>query len=447
MSGRRSFVIVGGGASGVLLAAQLLKSDDPALRVTVVERSDGFGHGLAYSSTLDEHLLNVGARGMSAFPDEPDHFWRWLRKHGLADDSETPFFAPRRLYGDYLRKIIVGMAEREPVRLRLLHGLATSLSPTASGVEVQLANGTSLIAHAAILAAGHDTEPASEFSFAVKPGSNADAPLPPDAPVLILGTGLSMVDAWLALRHRGHRGPVIALSRRGLLPAPHRAGKPLRLDSADVPLGTDLSYFVDWFRDLVRAHQKAGGDWRDVVDGIRPFNQRIWQSWPAGARRRFLEHTKAWWDIHRHRMAPQIHSRLSAALESGELKLLAGRLHEARQTPDGFVAQVQLRHQPTIERITVARIYDCTGIVKDVASGSIAIVRSLTERGLARVDPLRIGLDVTVNCAVVDAAGAASDKIYAIGPLTRGTFFEIDAVPDIRVQAAHLAARLTGTAT
>jgi uncharacterized NAD(P)/FAD-binding protein YdhS len=447
MTGRKAFVIIGGGASGVMLAAQLLKGDDPALRVTVVEKADSFGRGLAYSTGLDDHLLNVGARAMSAFPDDPDHFWQWLRERGLAGDPDTPFFAPRRLYGDYLGEIIAGLAEREPVRLRLLHGLATSLSPTASGVEIQLANGTSLIAHAAILAAGHDTEPASELAFAVKPGSQADTPLPADAPVLILGTGLSMVDAWLALRHRGHRGPVTALSRRGLLPAPHRPGKPLRLDSADVPLGTDLSYFVDWFRDLVRAHQKAGGNWRDVVDGVRPFNQRIWQSWPAGARRRFLEHTKAWWDIHRHRMAPQIHARLSEALESGELKLLAGRLHDAKPVADGFVAQVQLRHQPTVERIAVARIYDCTGIVKDVASGSIAIVRSLTDRGLARVDPLRIGLDVTTNCAVIDAAGAASDKIYAVGPLTRGTFFEIDAVPDIRVQAAQLAARLTGAAT
>ncbi len=444
MSARTSFVIIGGGASGVLLAAQLLKAPDPALRVTLVERSGAFGRGLAYSTALDDHLLNVGARGMSAFPDDPDHFWRWLQAGGLAPEGDAVFFAPRRLYGDYLAGIVAELAAREPVRLRLLHEAAVSLSPTPSGVEVQLANGTSLIAHAAVLAAGHDIEPASELGFAVKPGSEADTPLPPDAPVLILGTGLSMVDAWLALRHRGHRGPVVALSRRGLLPAPHRQGKPLRLDSADVPLGTDLSYFVDWFRDLVRAHEKAGGNWRDVVDGIRPFNQRIWQSWPPKARKRFLAHTKAWWDIHRHRMAPQIHERLSRAIEEGELKLVAGRLHDARPAPEGYVAHVQLRHQPAVERFFVARIYDCTGIVKDVASGSIAIVRSLTDRGLARVDPLRIGLDVTADCSVIDAAGTVSEKIYAVGPLTRGTFFEIDAIPDIRVQAARLAARLTG---
>ena len=124
-----------------------------------------------------------------------------------------------------------------------------------------------------------------------------------------------MVDAWLTLQHRGHTGEVVAVSRRGLLPSPHRKGNPLRLDRADIPLGTDLHYFVGWFRDLVRATERAGGNWRDVVDGVRPYNQLIWQSWPVSARRRFLEHTRAWWDIHRHRMAPEIHARVTRAVE------------------------------------------------------------------------------------------------------------------------------------
>jgi uncharacterized NAD(P)/FAD-binding protein YdhS len=38
----------------------------------------------------------------------------------------------------------------------------------------------------------------------------------------------------------------------------------------------------------------------------------------------------------------------------------------------------------------------------------------------------------------------AGDKLFALGPLTRGTFFEIDAVPEIREQAARLAERLAG---
>lgn len=444
MGALKSFIVVGGGASGVMLAAQLLKSDDPALRITLVEKSGSFGRGLAYGTDLDDHLLNVSAKGMSAFPDDPDHFRRWLAGRYPVHDEDAPVFAPRRLYGEYLGDIVGQLAAREPARLRLVRGLAVTLAANASGVEVKLANGTSLVAHAAVLAAGHDPEPAGALAFAVRPGGEADTPLPRDAGVLILGTGLSMVDAWLTLKAGGHAGPVTALSRRGLLPAPHRTGRPLRLDSADVPLGTDLSYFVDWFRDLVREHERAGGNWRDVVDGIRPFNQRIWQSWPIYARRRFLEHTKAWWDIHRHRMAPSIHARLVAAIEERDLQLVAGRLLDVEPSSDGYIVRIQLRHQSAMQQIEVARIYDCTGIVKDVASGSITVVRSLTDRGLARNDPLRVGLDVTTDCAVIDAGGKASDRIFAIGPLTRGTFFEIDAVPEIRVQASRLAARLTG---
>ena len=160
----------------------------------------------------------------------------------------------------------------------------------------------------------------------------------PTARVLVLGTGLSMVDAFLSLEQRGHRGEIVAVSRRGLLPSPHRKGKPIKLDVADIPLGTQLSYFVGWFRDLIRENQKAGIDWRDVVDGLRPFNQKIWQNWPASAKRRFVEHTKAWWDIHRHRMAPEVYARVTEAVQSGRIRLVAGRVVDIARGDDFTVA-------------------------------------------------------------------------------------------------------------
>jgi uncharacterized NAD(P)/FAD-binding protein YdhS len=253
-----------------------------------------------------------------------------------------------------------------------------------------------------------------------------------------------MIDAWLTLEHRGHRGEIVAVSRRGLLPSTHRKGKPIRLDIADVPLGTELSYFVGWLRDLIRQTQASGGDWRDVLDGLRPFNQRIWQSWPASAKRRFVEHTKAWWDIHRHRMAPPIHERLTEAVEAGHIRLVAARVEAMTGQRDGIAVRLLHRHSKTPETLVVDRVYDCTGITKDLSAGSIAVVRDLIERGLARPDPLRLGLDVTENCAVIDENNAASAKLFAVGPLTRGTFFEIEAIPDIRAQCARLAKVLAG---
>ena len=441
--GRNSIVIVGGGASGVILAAHLLQSTKPGLRVTLIERRPALGQGLAYSTTQPDHLLNVSAMGMSALAYDPEHFLRWLRQKGLALDESRPFYAPRSLYASYLGDLVAELAAGEPARLRLVHEECVSISPTPAGVEVRLANGTSMVAHVAVLAVGHDEEPAPEQAFAVRIGSAADTMIDREASVLILGTGLSMVDAWLTLQHRGHTGEVVAVSRRGLLPSPHRKGNPLRLDRADIPLGTGLHYFVGWFRDLVLATERAGGNWRDVVDGVRPYNQLIWQSWQVSARRRFLEHTRAWWDIHRHRMAPEIHARVTRAVEEGRLKLVAGRVQDAQPADGGLSVTLVARQskEPTSRRF--ARVYDCTGIVKDVSTGSIAPVRSLTDRGLARNDPLRLGLDVTPDCAILDPNGKPSATLYAIGPLTRGTFFEIDGIPDIRVQCSRLAGRLT----
>ena len=437
-----TIVLVGGGASGVLLAARLLRAPDPALRVVVVEKTGSFGRGLAYATPLEVHLLNVGAHGMSAFADQPDHFRDWLAARGVALARDALWFAPRRLYGDYLGDIAATLAGREPERLRLVHGEVVSVSPHRGGATLGLDGGTTLEADIVVLAAGHDPQPAGPVAAAIRPGAAQDTPLDPLAAVLILGTGLSMVDAWQALKAAGHRGAVVAVSRRGLAPRPHLPELPAPLALDDVPLGASPARLMQWLRRRVRDAQAAGGRWQNVVDGLRPFNQRIWQAWSVDDRRRFLRHAKAWWDVHRHRAAPQVHAELAQAIAAGQLKILAGRVEGVVREQQGFAVAVRPRGNAEPETLAATRIYDCTGVVRDVAAGSLAAVRSLTDRGLARPDPLGLGLDVSGECAVIDAAGAASARIFAIGPLTRGALFEIEAVPDIRVQAERLASHL-----
>ncbi|RWD51760.1 MAG: FAD-dependent oxidoreductase [Mesorhizobium sp.] len=444
MVGRgNSIIIVGGGASGVVLAAHLLKSPNPDLRVTLIEKRPHFGQGMAYSTLLSAHVLNVNASGMSAHADDPGDFARWVLERGFAKPDQGPFYAPRSLYARYLKELLDDLEEREREtgRLRLIREESLSISPTPSGVEVALANGTSVVGHLAVLATGHDEQPGAFQGRAIRMGSEADTALDPEATVLVLGTGLSMVDAFLSLEQRGHRGEIVAVSRRGLLPSPHRKGNPIKLDVADIPLGTELSYFFGWFRNLIRENQKVGGDWRDVVDGLRPFNQKIWQNWPSSAKRRFVEHTKAWWDIHRHRMAPEVYERVTEAVGSGRIRLVAGRVVDIEP---GFTVTIQQRATQALETLEVARIYDCMGIARDISRTSNGVVRSLVERALARPDPLRLGLDVTAGCELIAADGTVSSKLLAVGPLTRGTFFEIDAIPDIRVQCAKLSKLLLG---
>ncbi|MGN6303619.1 MAG: FAD/NAD(P)-binding protein [Mesorhizobium sp.] len=444
---RKSIVIVGGGATGVILAAHLMKIVGDGFRVALIEKREEVGRGLAYSTALPDHRLNVTVERMSAYADDPLHFLQWFRAEHPDIPSNSQFFAERSEYGRYLSQLFAGLlaAEAGTGRLRRIRGECLHIQPAGSGLDVQLSDGTSLAAHVVILATGHAPDGLSELPMAIRLGSSEDTPVDPQSRVVILGSGLSMIDAWLSLRHRGHVGEVLAISRRGLLPLPHAAKRnPIRLDVADIPLGTELSYFVRWFAELIEETERVGGDWRDVIDGIRPFNRQIWRDWPATAKRRFLEHTKAWWDIHRHRIPTDIHTKAGKAIESGALKLLAAKVVEARKLDDGST-ELSLRRRGTtaVEIIDCSRVYDCSGFAKDISRTSTEPLRSLFQQGLVRTDPLQISLDVTTDCAVIDAAGRPSTKLFAAGPLTRGTFFEIDAVPDIRLQAARLAEIVT----
>ena len=311
-------------------------------------------------------------------------------------------------------------------------------------MAILLADGGRIESEYAVLAVGHETQPARGRGIAVRVGSAEDTPLDPDASVIILGSGLSMVDAWLSLAKTEHRGPIIVVSRDGLLPMGHWDVPPTVIEAPDVPFGLSLPVFLRWFRGLVAQTEASGGDWRSVVDGLRPFNQRIWQSWSEHTRRQALRHLRPWWNIHRHRLPPELHERLQHAVEQGQVTLVSAEFVGIDRTADGVRATIRRRGTDARETIDVARVYDCGGVSVDVLSSSNPVIRDLVASGRARPDPLHIGLDVTPDCFVVDREGQPSLRLLAIGPLTRGRFFEIEAVPDIRMQAAAIARKILG---
>lgn len=435
----RSIVIIGGGASGVLLAAHLLRDDDPHLRVTLIERQGQFGQGLAYSARLRHHRVNVPARGMSAFADDPEHFWRWLQRREPGKHANGFVFVPRRLYGAYLEDVLREAGERIAGRLLVLSEEVLALNETRHGVETLLANGTSLVSRWAALAVGHETQPSRGKGMAVRSGSERDTPLDPDASLMILGSGLSMVDAWVSLSEARHRGSITVVSRKGLLPTGHRDVPPISIDAADVPLGTSLTYLARWFRALVAETVAQGGDWRSVVDGLRPYNQRLWQSWPEREKRQFLRHVRPWWNIHRHRLPPDLHDELVRAVARGQVSLIAAEFVGIERAGGAVRATLRPRGTNRRETMDVARVYDCGGVSVDVRASGNPLVQHLVQTGAARADDMHIGLDVAENCALVAADGTVSNRVSVVGPLTRGRFFEIEAVPDIRLQCKNLA--------
>lgn len=444
----RRVIIVGGGASGVLLACHLLRQEAADLEVTLVEKRSEVGRGIAYCTANPDHLLNVRAANMSAFPDQPDHFWRWLcaRQDGGAvtwQPCGDPFcFVPRRIYGDYVASLIAPTLSDGQGRLEVVHGECVFVGSAGAGVRIELADGARLCGDFAVLATGHETS-GNRAGCYVDPWTvPAEAGVKRDAAVLILGTGLTMIDYVLSLILAGHSGPIVALSRRGLMPNAHRPVQPLVIDEADIPVGAGVTAILRWLRKLSHQQAQMGSDWRSVVDGIRPFTQKIWQRLSPTERRSFLEHARAWWDVHRHRMAPEVEGRISAVVASGLLTVIAGKVCAIDPSDGGALVRYRKRGAAATEVIQVDKIVDCRGIGATPLKVNNPALCSMLERGLARLDPLRIGIDVTSDCALVDQFGTPSERLFAVGPLTRAAFWEVVAVPDIRNQCAALAKRL-----
>ena len=429
--------IVGGGFSGVLQAINLLRHSDA--RVTLIERAR-LARGAAYSTRNREHLLNVRASGMSAFPDQPRHFAEWLAANGGGDADS---FAERRLYGHYLEQLL-DQATGE--RLTLVEGEAVDILSHGVDEQVMLADGRAIAADVVILSIGNlaphvpreiaSADLAGDLYVADPWAGDITADLSEQDRVLLIGTGLTAIDASLMLDAAGFRGRTLALSRRGLVPRAHAAPAP----PAPAPEAMPEPRCTSLLRS-VRADAEQFG-WRGAVDRLRPMTQPLWASASPEERRRFLRHLRPWWDVHRHRIAPEIAAALERMQAQGRLEFGAGKLASVQSCGKGALVRWRPRASEAEQEIKVRRIVNCTGPQGNVARAGEPLLANLVAAGRIRPDLCRIGIDVDERLRTLGADGQPSDSLYAIGPMTRGALWEIVAVPDLRVQVDRLAKQL-----
>ncbi|MDP3341884.1 FAD/NAD(P)-binding protein [Frigidibacter sp.] len=436
-------VVIGGGASGVLMATHLLSRQDVAFRVTIIEGRHAPGRGVAYSTDDPDHLLNTRAHNMSAFPNDPGHFLNWLRTRSDGRGVTGQCFVSRSTYGSYLSSLISPWLQGAgPQRLRFVHQTALRLQETPAGVVVHLGDGQSVIGDIAVLATGHVLEAPDPQGLLLGAWDDPDD-FDRGARVVIIGSGLSMVDRVITLLKAGHRGEILCVSRRGQLPRTHRPTKPLALTLAEIPLGAPMTVLIGWARGLARQAEQQGGTWRDAVDGIRPHVKAIWRNLPLAERSRFLRHAATWWDVHRHRIPPASEATLQQAMATGQMRVMRGSFLRAERLPGGQAgARILPSGSATPLILPATLIFDCRGIRRDPARHASPLIADLLRRGSARVDPLNIGLDVGSSCRLLGKDDWASGKLFAIGPVSRAAFWEITAIPDIREQTSRLAAVL-----
>ncbi|MEG1451378.1 FAD/NAD(P)-binding protein [Brevundimonas sp.] len=417
-------LIIGGGFSGAMLAARLAEKGRASL---IIEQEGSLALGVAYGTTDDTHRLNVRAANMGAIASDPAHFLKWLEQHH-PDMADGDAFISRRLYGAYLMQRLNAVRTACHDLIQTVQGRALAIH----GHEVALDDGRTFAGSAIVIATGNPAPRADDTPTCLRiindPWADGalDAIQPNDS-IFILGTSLTMADMVLGLKKRGWTGKAAALSRRGLMPRPHIHGHPPAPPMPEAALTGPLS------KRLHTARQMATSmEWQRVMDGYRPVTERLWQEASQAQRARFLRHLRPWWDVHRHRIAPDVFDTLSRLQADGHLVVHAGRLNDI--AADENALEIRWTPAPrTSDSSGLTRadwFINCTGPAHDAAH--TPLTASLMAAGRARLEPLGQGLDLDSDGRLVNSNGEAEPTLFALGPPTRAAYWESTAVPDIR---------------
>ena len=451
---KASIAIIGGGASGVLTAVQLMRRSPPGLRISLIEKGEEIGPGLAYRTVHEGHRLNVPAAQMIGLPDRPFDFLEWVRQS--EPGTEPQEYLARQTFGRYL----VGLLERTEKESRgrvvlekFRDEAISAVVPEGRGggepVAIGLAGDEAVAADKVVLALGNsrpsdlpglDPEFTESDHYVRDPWVEGalDRAYTDDS-VLLIGTGLTMIDMALALGGVG--GPTIyAVSRHGLMPRSHGDTMPTRGRPVAVPdERCSLTELTSRLLTEIATAAARGEDWRSAFDSLRPITNDLWQSLDRRDQKRFVTDLGRIWGVHRHRMAPRVALGLERLKVSRRLRVYAGSIKGIDLAGGRASVDLRLHGVDPGDPLVVDRVINCTGPTYDPRRLDQPLVRSLLESGNLRADGLGIGFDVDADGALIDHEAIASDRLFAIGPLRNGVLLETTAIPEIGKQAELLA--------
>ncbi|CAI8724417.1 hypothetical protein D3C76_695210 [compost metagenome] len=455
-------LIVGGGLSGAMLAAQLMRRPGRC-RVLVIEPRAELGRGVAYSAVELGHTLNGNAARVSVDPDNADDFTQWLTEYIEAggwpesDQQQVPvgeLFPPRGLFGLYARQRLAdaqALGALNGSTVEHVQAEVVDLQADADAVRLTLSDGRSLQGAFAVLATG--MFPAACTPQTRSCGLNAAAldpwdvaamqRLDPQSTVMIIGSGLTMIDAVVSLDQAGHRGPIEVFSRHGLRPHVRRQ-PPAWVDflAQDQHIRTPRQLM----RELRRHCRDAiaqGIDWQAPLNTVRPHIGRLWHQATDEQRRQFVRHVRPWWESHHHRSSPLSAELVERLYEEGRLRIHAASFEGLeRSTGDGVSIRLRRRGEAHTCVVSAGALINSSGIEYDWRRVARPLPRQLLARGLVRPGPLALGIAAEVDGAVLSAEGQPASRLFAMGPPLRGMWWESTAVSDVVSQAKALAGRL-----
>ena len=452
-------LIIGGGLSGTMLAVQLLRQ--PGKRqILVIEPRKELGRGEAYSAVERGHTLNGNAARMSVDPDNPDDLTQWLTDYigagGWPESDQQPvpiseLFPPRGIFGVYAQQRLAEAKALSASTVEHIRAEVVDLQVDAAATLLTLDNGQQLRGAYAVLATGmfpaartQQTESSGLNAAAVDPWDvKAMRQIEPQSTVLIIGSGLTMVDAVVSLEQAGHRGPIEVFSRHGLLPHVRRQ-PPGWVDflAEDHHLRSPRQLLRE-VRRQCRLALEQGIDWQAPLDTVRAHIGRLWSQASEREKRQFVRHVRPWWESHHHR-SPPLSAQLVARLhEEGRLRIQAASFKGLVASDSGVTIKLRRRGEQAVTQVSGAALINSSGIEYDWRRVARPLPQQLLKRGLIKPGPLALGIAADVSGAVLDAQGQVSQRLFAMGPPLRGMWWESTAVTDVALQAKALAAKLT----
>ncbi len=444
-------IIIGGGLSGSLLAMQLARSPGGSEVVLIEKNPEFLGRGVAYQYDFTHQPLNVVAGGMSLFPDKPLDFVKWLeanhfRYNHLIDQVSPEAFIPRKIFGDYVLENLEKIQQEVSERLQIRIDEAISIMDFGKRKTVVFASGNALHADHVILALGN-FPPADLFAthnpvqndpryFASPWSDRVYSDIKGDEDILLVGSGLTAVDIVLGLIVRKFRGKVTMLSRRGVFPLPHDLTH--QAISITVPENYSPRKMLLWVRYLMRKNPEV--PWSVIIDGLRPYTQKIWLQWIVSDKQYFLKKIRPYWEIARHRIPSASSERLNNMMEKGQLVLKKGTIEEASVSSNGI--EILYRSESGLNSQVFQKVINCTGPESNYRKVRFPIIVDLIASGKVKIDELGLGIKCTPEGSIINDQGEVEQGIWCIGPMRKAVLWETTALRELREQSSALAAMM-----
>jgi uncharacterized NAD(P)/FAD-binding protein YdhS len=452
--GPRQIAIVGAGFSGTVLAAHLLRqSSATTTSIHLFERSAAMGRGLAYAARDRPYLLNVPAGRLSVDSKDPLQFLRFAQRTQPKADAED--FLPRQLYGDYLQDVLLQAERDAPAQVRLTRTFAevARISRNGEAFDVEINGGEKSIVDHVVLAVGDPPPPIASWAQGVHdhPAYHADPwrhprTLDSNKVVVIIGSGLTMADVALSLNDNAESAPrIVSISRHGLLPLPQTVFRSSVLPAeaiTELTSAKSTRELMSAIRKMTCALAEQGGDWREMLTVVRHWVPTLWRQLSDVERRRFVRHVRAYWDVHRHRMPPQLSSRLDALRASGKLEVTSGRIVNIAAQGSRLSVTWRCRGGESTRSVLADAVINATGPKHSMKDTPDPLLRSMHGSGLICEDELALGLRTTANGRCVAADGTSVAPLYYLGPMLRAGHWEATAATELRDHAEELARHL-----